>query len=105
MGNQIPVTDIPEEVSVEDLQYCDIDITSSVYSEVYRSWLNSDAVCYKNICLPVGATALVEPWPHLQPVSTVRFLNKVFYRRGLLAPCPTPILEDQGVSLSLDSTL
>jgi hypothetical protein len=57
-------------------------------------------------CLPVGATALGEPWPTLQPVSTVRFLNKIiFYRIGLLAPCPTPILEDQGVSLSLDSTL
>jgi hypothetical protein len=36
----------------------------------------------------------------------VRFLNKIiFYRMELLAPCPTTILEDQGVSLSLDSTL
>jgi hypothetical protein len=57
-------------------------------------------------CLPVGATALVEPWPPLQPVSTVQFLNKIiFYRMGLSAPCPTPNLEDQGVSLSLDSAL
>jgi hypothetical protein len=36
----------------------------------------------------------------------VRFLNKIiFYSIGLLAPCPTPTLEDQGVSLSLGSTL
>jgi hypothetical protein len=48
-----------------------------------------------NACLSVGATALVEPWPPPQPVSTVRFLNKIiFYRMGMLAPCPTPILED-----------
>jgi hypothetical protein len=26
-------------------------------------------------CLPVGATALGEPWTPLQPVSTVRFLS------------------------------
>jgi hypothetical protein len=57
-------------------------------------------------CLPVGATTPGEPWPPLQPVSTVRFLNTFFsYRIGLLAPCPIPILEDQGVFLSLDSTL
>jgi hypothetical protein len=57
-------------------------------------------------CLPVGATALGEPWPTLQPVSTVWFLNKIVsYRMGLSAPCPTPIPEDQGVSLSLDYTL
>jgi hypothetical protein len=55
-------------------------------------------------CLPIGATALDEPWPPLQPVSTVKFLNiTLFYRMGLSAPCPTPILEDQGVSLSLVS--
>jgi hypothetical protein len=30
----------------------------------------------------------------------VRFLNTIiFYRMGLLAPCSTPVLEDQGVSL------
>jgi hypothetical protein len=58
-----------------------------------------------HICLPVGATALGEPWPPLQPVSTVRFLNKFFYRRGLLAPYPTPNMEDQGACLSLDYTL
>jgi hypothetical protein len=58
------------------------------------------------VCLAVGTTALGEPWPPLQPVSTVRFLNKIiFYRMGLLAPCPTPILVDQGVSLSVDPTL
>jgi hypothetical protein len=28
-------------------------------------------------CQPVGATALGEPWPPLQPVSTIRFLNKI----------------------------
>jgi hypothetical protein len=57
-------------------------------------------------CLAVGAAALDEPWPPLQPVSTVRFLNKIiFYTMRLLAPCPTPILEEQGVSLGLDSTL
>jgi hypothetical protein len=54
----------------------------------------------KTACLPAGATALGEPWTPLQPVSTVRFLNKIiFYRMPLLAPCPTPNLEDQGVSL------
>jgi hypothetical protein len=60
-----------------------------------------------NACLPVsGATAQGEPLPPLQPVSTVRFLNKIiFYRMRLRAPCPTPILEDQGISLRLDSTL
>jgi hypothetical protein len=59
-----------------------------------------------DICLPVGGTALGEHWPPLQPISAVRFLNKIFsYRMGLLATCPTPILEDQGVSFSLDSTL
>jgi hypothetical protein len=44
--------------------------------------------------LPVGATALGESSPPLQPVSTViRFLNKIIiYRMGFLAPCPTPIL-------------
>jgi hypothetical protein len=36
----------------------------------------------------------------------VRFLNKnIFYKMGLLAPYPTPILKHQGVSLSQDSTL
>jgi hypothetical protein len=39
-----------------------------------------------------------------QSPPDVRFLNKIiFYRMGLLAPCPTPILEDQGVSLGLYS--
>jgi hypothetical protein len=56
--------------------------------------------------LPVGSTALGEYWPPLQPVSTVRSLNKIIcYKMGLLAPRPIPILEDQIVSLSLDSTL
>jgi hypothetical protein len=56
-------------------------------------------------CLPVGATALGEPWSPLEPVFTGRFLNKIiFYRMGLLVPFPTPTLEDQGVSLSLYST-
>jgi hypothetical protein len=53
--------------------------------------------------LPVGAVALGEPWHPLQPLSTVRFLKRIiFYRMGLLAPCPSSILEDQGVPLSLD---
>jgi hypothetical protein len=59
-------------------------------------------------------TLIVVPYPLLgpfpicsaYPMLVVRFLNKItFYRMGLLAPCPTPILEDQGVSLGLDSTL
>jgi hypothetical protein len=59
--------------------------------ELIRMW--------KEACLPVGATALGETWPPLQPVYTVRFLNKIiFYRMALLAPCPIPILDDQGVS-------
>jgi hypothetical protein len=61
-------------------------------------------------CLPAWQSAL-QPWVSLcllynQSPPGVRFLNKImFYRMGLLAPCPTPILEDQGVSVSLDSTL
>jgi hypothetical protein len=53
----------------------------------------------------------LQPWVSLglvynQSPPGVRFLNKmIFYRMMLLATCPTPILEDQGVPLSLDSTL
>jgi hypothetical protein len=55
--------------------------------------------------------AVLQPWVSLdllynQSPPGVRFLNKIiFYKMGLLAPCPTPILEDYGVPLSLDSTL
>jgi hypothetical protein len=46
------------------------------------------------VYLPVGATALGEPWPSQQSVSNVRFLNKIiFYSMGLLAPCPTHIMQ------------
>jgi hypothetical protein len=54
--------------------------------------------------LPACQSAL-QPWVSLgllydQSPPGVWFLNTViFYRMGLLAPCPTPILEDQGVSL------
>jgi hypothetical protein len=60
--------------------------------------------------LPACQLAL-QPWVSLgllynQFPPGVRFLNKIiFYRMGLSAPYPTPILEDQGVSLSLESTL
>jgi hypothetical protein len=60
--------------------------------------------------MPACQTAL-QPWVSLgllynQSPPGVRFLNKIiFYRMGLLVPFPTPILEVQGVSLSLDSTL
>jgi hypothetical protein len=60
--------------------------------------------------LPVCQSAL-QPWVSLGLLYNwsppgVRFLNRIiFYRMGLLAPYPTPILEDQDVSLSLDSTL
>jgi hypothetical protein len=56
----------------------------------------------------------IVPYPLLGPFPicftysrlVVGFLDKIiFCRMGLLAPCPTPILEDQGVSLNLDSTL
>jgi hypothetical protein len=49
----------------------------------------------------------LQPWESLgllynQSPTGVRFLNNhIFYKMGLLAP----ILEDLGVSLSLDSTL
>jgi hypothetical protein len=62
------------------------------------------------VLMPACQSAL-QPWVSLGPLYNqslpgVRFLNKIiFYRMGFLAPCPTPILEDQGVSLSLDSTL
>jgi hypothetical protein len=62
------------------------------------------------ILVPACQSAL-QPWVSLgllynQSPLGAGFLNQiVFYRMGLLAPCPTPILEDQGVSLSLDSTL
>jgi hypothetical protein len=58
--------------------------------------------------LPACQSAL-QPWVSLglvynQSPPGVSFLNKIiFYRMGLLAPIPT--LEDQGVCLSLDSTL
>jgi hypothetical protein len=61
-------------------------------------------------CLPACQSAL-QPWVRLgllynQSSPDVRFLNEIIlYRMGLLAPCPTPILEDQCVSLNLDSTL
>jgi hypothetical protein len=54
--------------------------------------------------------SVLQPWASLgllynQSPPGVRFLNKIiFYRMGLLAPCPTPILEDQGFSLSLYPT-
>jgi hypothetical protein len=60
--------------------------------------------------IPACQSAL-QPWVSLgllynQSPPRVRFLNKIIFNRmGLLVPCPTPILEDQGVSLSLDSTL
>jgi hypothetical protein len=64
-----------------------------------------------HLSMPACQSAL-QPWLSLgllynqSPPPGVRFLNKIiFYRMGLLAPCPTPILEAQGVSLSLDSTL
>jgi hypothetical protein len=53
----------------------------------------------------------LQPWVSLgllynQSPPGVRFLNKIiFYSVGLLVLCPNPNLEDQGVSLSLDSTL
>jgi hypothetical protein len=53
----------------------------------------------------------LQPWVSLgllynQSLHGVRFLNKtIFYRMGLLAPCPTPILKDQDFSLSLDCAL
>jgi hypothetical protein len=54
----------------------------------------SAATClYLPACLPVDATALGEPCPPVQPVSTVHFLHRIiFYRMRLSAPCPTPIL-------------
>jgi hypothetical protein len=61
--------------------------------------------CHHDIVVPYP---LLGPFPirSAYPRLVVRFLNKItFYRMGFLAPCPTPILEDQGVSLSLDSTL
>jgi hypothetical protein len=70
-------------------------------------------VCHPGIVinqLPACQSAL-QPWVNLgllynQSPPGVRFVNKiVFYRMGFLALCPTPILEDEGVSLSLDSTL
>jgi hypothetical protein len=54
---------------------------------------------------------LLQPWASLgllynQSPPGVWFLNKIiFYSMRLLAPCPTPNLEDQGLSLSPDSTL
>jgi hypothetical protein len=42
--------------------------------------------------LPLGATALGEPWPLLQPVSTA--LSKAGCYVGLLAACPTPNMKD-----------
>jgi hypothetical protein len=70
-------------------------------------WKLSLHTYISGVWLSVGATALGEPWPlYNQSPPGVRFLNKIiFYRMGLLAPYLTPILEDQGVSLSLDSTL
>jgi hypothetical protein len=53
----------------------------------------------------------LQPWVSLgllcdQSPPGVSFLNRIiFYRMELLAPCPAPVHEDQGVSLSLDSTL
>jgi hypothetical protein len=46
---------------------------------------------------------LLSPFPicSTYPTLIVRFLNRMM----LLAPCPNPNLEDQGISLSLDSTL
>jgi hypothetical protein len=42
-------------------------------------------------CRPVGATALGEPWLPLQPVPTVRFLNKIiFLKDGVVCPMPNP---------------
>jgi hypothetical protein len=61
-------------------------------------------------CLPACQSAL-QPWVSLgllynQSPPGVRFLRKIINdRMGLLAPCPTPILEDQGASFSLDTTL
>jgi hypothetical protein len=55
--------------------------------------------------LPACQSAL-QPWVSLgllynQSPPSVRFLDKIiFYRMGLLAPCPTPNLEDQSVSLT-----
>jgi hypothetical protein len=71
---------------------------------------------------PISTTALGEPWPPWQPISTTalgepwlpwqpvsprlvfRFLNNIILRMRLSAPCPTPNLEGQCVSLGLDST-
>jgi hypothetical protein len=62
-------------------------------------------------CTTTACQSPLQPWVSLgllynQSSPGVRFLNKIiFYRMGLLAPCPTPIVEGQGVSLSLDPTL
>jgi hypothetical protein len=58
-----------------------------------------------------ASQSALQPWASLgllynQSPPGVRFLNKIIiYRMGLLVPCQAPILEDRGVSLSLDSTL
>jgi hypothetical protein len=80
------------------------EMTVSARGRLVNLWL------YKENKLPACQPAL-QPWVSLvllynQSPPGVRFLNKIiFYRMGLLSQCPTPILEDQGVSLSLDSTL
>jgi hypothetical protein len=75
-------------------------------------WCISSCVyfCQYSLSMPACQSAL-QPWvslglPYNQFPPDVRFLSKIiFYRMGLLASCPTPILEDQDISLSLDSTL
>jgi hypothetical protein len=62
-------------------------------------WSYILALWFQNIIMPASQSAL-QPWVSLgllynQSPPGVRFLNKIiFYRVGLLAPCPTPILEE-----------
>jgi hypothetical protein len=85
---------------------------------------SSESVCLPFVELDISTVMLIldlyymhacqsalQPWVSLgllfnQSPPGVTFLYKIiFYKIGLLAPCPTPILEHQGVSLSLDCTL
>jgi hypothetical protein len=73
---------------------------------VYKSAIKFGIFTFNCAKHTYACQSALQPWVSLgllynQSPPGVRFLNKItFYRMGLLAPCPTPILEDESIHIT-----
>jgi hypothetical protein len=105
------------QIHTQGLQYLSRALSACFMMDsclVYFMTLKIEVICSSETSVDIHQTACqsaLQPSVGIgllynQSPPGVMFLNKiVLYSMGLLAPCPIRILEDQGISLSLDSTL